>query len=288
MGIGHPARSMRKTIPLAFHPPFDWSGLLAFLSPRAILGVEHVAPGELRRSLRLGHQSGWIRISHVEGQLQLESNLNLTQAALQARRVLDLDAEPSQFTAAFESDPTLHALLRRWPGIRVPGSWDPFEMGVRAILGQQISVRAAHTLAGRIVERWGQPLSSPFPEVRSLFPQPQHLIHAGVDQIASIGLPRRRAETLYSFSQWSATDPQSRGPLLHLPGIGKWTESYLLMRSSPDRDAFPAGDLGIHKALNLPTPGKPPATKAAEARSQAWRPWRSYAVFLLWRSLSES
>lgn len=292
MGLSQSARvrlppAMNARTQLSFQLPFDWAGLLLFLKPRAIAGVEQIELGELRRCLRQGDRTGWLRIWQQENQLWLETNLDLSPTSQAASRVLDLAAPVEKISSVLRQDSRLGKWVTRWPGIRVPGAWDPFEMGVRAILGQQISVRAAHTLAGRIVERWGESVPTPWPEVRRLFPTPQRLRDAGTDAILQIGLPRRRAETLYAFAQWSAQPEPARVALTDLPGIGPWTENYLKMRSSIDRDSFPAGDLGIHKALGLAQPGKPKATREAEILSQAWRPWRSYAVFLLWRSLAE-
>jgi 3-methyladenine DNA glycosylase/8-oxoguanine DNA glycosylase len=275
---------------LQVRPPFDWEGLLSFFAPRAIPGVESVKEGVLRRSFREGADSGVLELrqGRDRGELELEvwGCLELADLALRARRVLDLDCETSEVGQCLGADPVVGPLLRKWPGVRLPGAWDPFEMGVRAVLGQQVSVKAAHTLAGRLVSRFGHSMSSPFPSVTKQFPLAGELATVPVEELASLGLPRKRAETLHHFACWSALPVDERGVLLDLPGIGPWTESYLRMRGQSDRDAFPAGDLGIHKALGIQGLGALKATREAEVQSQAWKPFRAYAVFLLWRSLA--
>ncbi|MFN9429913.1 MAG: DNA-3-methyladenine glycosylase family protein [Acidobacteriota bacterium] len=271
---------------LPFHPPLDWEGLLNFFAPRAIPGVESISEGRLRRCFRQENRWGVIDLSLAEqpGTIQIRAwnhapDLNLV------RRVLDLDHQPSRLAALFQSDDILGPLWARWPGVRLPGAWDPFEMGVRAILGQQISVKAAHTLAARLVARWGQKVSTPWPGLTHLFPLPEDLAGLQTDDLANLGLPTKRAETLRQFALWSCRPITDRPPLGSLPGIGPWTENYLKMRGQSYQDAFPAGDLGIQKALGIQNRSPAAAAREAETISQRWRPYRAYAVFLLWRSL---
>ena len=272
---------------LQVRPPFDWEGLLSFFAPRAIPGVEAVEAGVLRRSFREGAEWGVLEVRRGRRGEDLELEVwGQVGVGELARRVLDLDCNPDAVGQCLGQDPAVGPLWQRWPGVRLPGAWDPFEMGVRAVLGQQVSVKAAHTLAGRLVSRFGHSMSTPFPSVTKQFPLAEELAAVPVEELASIGLPRKRAETLQHFAAWSALPEQERGELLELPGIGPWTESYLRMRGQSDRDAFPAGDLGIHKALGLKGLGPVKATREAEAMSAAWRPFRAYAVFLLWRSLA--
>ncbi len=276
---------------LSFQPPLDWIGLLGFFGPRAIPGVEAVVNGELRRSLRSAGSAGTLSTHWTATSLQLQVQgpaefLDTTESIVQtARRVFDLDSCAIERLRCFARDPVLGPLAERWPGVRLPGAWDGFEMGVRAILGQQVTVKAAHTLAGRVARKYGTPLDSPFPEVTTLFPQAATLAAAPVEELAGLGLTRKRAETLHSFAVWWSQD--RNGNLLDLPGIGPWTEHYIRMRAHSEPDAFPAADLGIHKALGLHGIGPAKAAKAAELQSLAWRPWRAYAVILLWRSLGE-
>ena len=272
---------------LQYRPPFDWEGLLRFFEPRAIPGVESVEGGVLRRSFYRDGVRGVleVRTGRKEGELELKVWGPVSMHAL-AGRVLDLDCDPSQVAACLGKDPTLGPLWAKWPGVRLPGAWDEFEMGVRAILGQQVSVKAAHTLAGRLVAKFGHEMSTPFPSVTKQFPLAQELREVPIEALASIGLTRKRAETLNHFAVWSALPEAERGPILDLPGIGPWTESYLRMRGRSDRDAFPAGDLGIQKALGIQGLGPAKAAREAEALSARWKPFRAYAVFLLWRSLA--
>ncbi len=272
---------------LHFRPPFDWEGLLSFFHPRAIPGVESVERGVLRRSFTKDGEVGALEIRRgsADDKLVLSVWGGASMGSI-ARRVLDLECNPQDIGACLSSDPTIGPLLERWPGVRLPGAWDEFEMGVRAILGQQVSVKAAHTLAGRLVAKFGHDIVSPFPMVSKKFPSAEELSRVPVDDLASVGLTRKRAETLQHFAVWSSQIEADRRPLIELPGIGPWTESYLRMRGSSDRDAFPAGDLGIQKALGINGLGPVKAAREAELRSGSWRPMRAYAVFLLWRSLS--
>ncbi len=267
---------------LKYKPPLDWNRLLGFLSPRAIRNVEGVnlEALTLRRTLNLEGHAGWLecRIDTSQHQIHLQHSSHFPSHEIEAKatRVFDL-------TAPVEA---LEKLFPGQAGLRVPGAWDSFEMGVRAILGQQVSVKAAHTLAARLVENWGDQIDTPWPEISLVFPAPERLESLQVTELRSIGLTETRAQTLLGFAQWSALDPAQRPPLLTLRGVGPWTESYFRMRSGDDRDAFPAGDLGVQKALALEKPGSPRAQKQALEAAEAWRPLRSYAVMLLWSSLA--
>lgn len=281
-------------VSLPFRPPFDWAGLLEFFQPRAIAGVEAVLGGELRRSLRVGQSSGTISIRLLPESEQVELSVfgaepflaEAAQIEAMARRVLDLDFDSSSTAACFSVDPVLGSLIERWPGIRLPGAWDGFEMGVRAILGQQVSVKAAHTLAGRLVERYGADHESPYRDVDKLFPPAATVAAIHLDDLAAVGMTRKRAETLRHFARWWTKEEGDRGCLIDLPGIGPWTDNYIRMRGQSEANAFPAADLGIQKALGIQGLGPVKAAREAEARSLAWSPWRAYAVMLLWRSLS--
>ena len=279
---------------LPFHPPLDWAGLLEFFKPRAILGVEAVSGMILRRSLRAGGTSGTISVvlkpdsSHLEISIfgNSEFVVQRNQIVLLARRVLDLDRDPTIAATCLGADPKLGPLLKRWPGVRLPGAWDGFEMGIRAILGQQISVKAAHTLAGRVADRFGVEHVSPYPDVRKLFPSAEAISKIPLEELAAVGLTQKRAETVHHFSRWWIEAEKDRSPLIDLPGIGPWTDNYIRMRGQSDANAFPAADLGIHKAMGIRDLGPAKAARAAEQHSLAWSPWRAYAVILLWRSLS--
>ncbi len=266
-----------------------WAKLLEFLAPRGVPSVESVNPlsFRLRRTLRLHLDCGWVAC-HVEphaARILLETGgfSGAThgvedQIRARARCALDLDSPVKQ----------IENLLGPRYALNVPGAWDPFEMGVRAILGQQVTVKAAHTLAGRLAQRYGHQIQTPWEDVNSVFPCPATLAGVPVAELQSVGLTRKRAETLSAFAAWSRDESGTRPPIRSLPGIGPWTESYIAMRSGADPDAFPAGDLGIHKALGLANPGSAQAAKEAERLSQAWKPFRAYAVMQLWNSLAES
>jgi AraC family transcriptional regulator of adaptative response / DNA-3-methyladenine glycosylase II len=305
-----PSPSLR----LAYHPPFDWAGLLEFFAPRAVRGVESVENGIIRRTLRLQYTPttvALIEVTHADAAqelhlriAQIRSDSSLTgpttrdEISKRTRSVLDLDLDPEPRNRRFLADPILKSWISRWPGIRLPGAWDRFEMGIRAILGQQVSVRAAHTFAARFAERWGQTFATPWPNIYLVFPSADQIAMRTPEEIASIGIPLARARTIHAFAHWFLLAQPT--PILDLPGIGPWTASYLAMRGGLRRghsdsrtdpadpaDSFPAGDLGIHKALGLVDSSVARRTRLAEQASVAWRPFRAYATILLWRSLRD-
>lgn len=271
---------------LKYKPPLDWPALLGFLEPRAIRWVERVEASSLRlrRTLRLGGGVGWLeavaRPASCLVEIRLAGDAGFVSSSgeieAKARRVFDLDCPVED----------VEARLGKGSCHRVPGAWDDFEMGVRAILGQQVTVKAAHTLAGRLAEKWGEALPTPWEEVSRVFPTAKAVAGLEVEELRGIGLTMKRAETLAGFARWHCLEAGARPPLLSLPGIGPWTENYVRMRSGRDKDAFPAGDLGVQKALGLEKPGSAGAAKEAERLSQVWRPYRAHAVMLLWSSLA--
>ena len=289
------------TLRLSYRVPFDWDGLLAFLSSRAIPGVERVEGRSYLRSVELDDFAGVISIRpdpKAKSALQLSVPVvaapHLARIAARVRLLFDLDADPEAITSALSAEPRLRVLARRYPGTRVPGAWDPFELAVRAVLGQQITVAGATRLAGRIVERFGRPLPGETGQdggPHLLFPRPCELGDAAV---AGIGMPAARAETIRGIARTvaagepvltaSASLDEAVERLMALPGFGAWTAQYIAMRALREPDAFPAGDLGLRQALadgnSLPTAMQ--VGKLAEA----WRPWRAYAAMLLWRSLA--
>jgi AraC family transcriptional regulator of adaptative response / DNA-3-methyladenine glycosylase II len=286
------------TIRLDYRPPLDWEAMLGFLSDRAIPGVEVVADGAYHRTVRLGaHEGGWVVVRRDEGRdaLRAEVSLSLSGALMplgaRLRALFDLDAHPTAVAAHLGRDPALSALVERRPGLRVPGAFDAFETMVRTILGQQVSVRAATTLSGRLVEALGESVETPFPGLERLFPSPAILARATVSTIATLGMPGARARALSAVAQAFAegslrldrsSDPaQAVATLTALPGVGDWTAQYLAMRALGWPDAFPASDLGLRKALGGLD------TRAATARAEAWRPFRAYAVMHLWTSLAQ-
>jgi AraC family transcriptional regulator of adaptative response / DNA-3-methyladenine glycosylase II len=270
--------------------------MLGFLRARALPGVEVVTDREYQRVVRVRDKVGTLRVSADLRRAALRAELSyslvgeLMPVVTRLRALFDLDARPDAIADRLGRDRMLAPLVRRRPGLRVPGAFDPFEMMVRAVLGQQISVAAATTLAGRLVNRFGTALPTPAdPGLSHLFPSADALASASVEELAAIGLPRRRAVTLQSLAAIFQTPPLA-GPietsdvddfarrLRAIPGIGEWTTEYVAMRALHHPDAFPASDLGIRKALGGIS------AKAAIARGEAWRPWRSYAVMHLWSS----
>ncbi len=276
---------------LAARPPFDAAGLLAFLAARAVPGVEELFEGVFRRSLRLPHGAGIVELSPVDGgircRLSLEDHRDLWTAVQRCRRLLDLDADPIAVGGALGGDPLLGPLVRRNPGRRVPGTVDGEETAIRAILGQQVSVAGARTVAGRLASRFGAAVRTPVGGVDRLFPTAAAL--AGADS-AALGLPDGRRRAIEALARALESGALDLGPgadraateraLLELPGIGPWTASYVAMRALGDPDAFLPTDLGVRRALRRLGRSDHPADVVAAA--EAWRPWRAYAVVHLW------
>lgn len=286
---------------LRYRPPLDWNALVGFLAARAIPGVEYVENGSYRRSILMAGAPGTIELSHGASDVILEIDHARPECLLgivsRVRRLFDLDADPVAIASCLSSDALLRPLLKARPGLRVPGAWDGFELGIRAILGQQISVKGASTLAGRLVERYGPRLESARLGVTHLFPRPEaghprsaakHL--AGAD-LASIGLPQKRAEALSAFSaavasgrlvlDGSAAPEQTRERLRSIAGVGGWTAGYVAMRALGDPDAFPAADLVLLRAARAGT------ARELLGFAERWRPWRAYAALHLWQGVND-
>jgi AraC family transcriptional regulator of adaptative response / DNA-3-methyladenine glycosylase II len=285
------ARDGGLTFRLPYRPPFDWDALLGFLAQRATPGVEVVDARGYRRTLQLGEAVGTLAVKPdpERGQalltLQLSRVEGLQTIVARTRRLFDLDADPLAIGRHLSRSPALAPLVKRRPGLRVPGGWDGFELAVRAILGQQVSVRGATTLAGRLAAKFGAPLASASePGLTHLFPSPAALAAADV---AAIGLPRARGEAIRGLARAVAEGrlPLDAGldldtlieRLCEIPGVGPWTAHYVAMRACGETDAFPAGDLVLRRAY-----GGTPTQTALLAASEAWRPWRAYAALQIW------
>jgi AraC family transcriptional regulator of adaptative response / DNA-3-methyladenine glycosylase II len=279
---------------LACRQPFDGESSIRFLGFRAVPGVEEMDGFAYRRSLSLQHGGAVIELlperAAVRCRLRLDDLRDLTAAVACARRLFDLDSDPQTVSAQLEQDPCLGELVRSCPGLRVPGCADGFELAVRAVIGQQISVVAARTVAAKLVERYGEPLDEPLGSVTHRFPTGAALAQADP---ASLPMPRSRARALRELARLvdcgeleldaGAEPAAALASLLSVPGIGPWTASYIAMRALGDPDAYPLGDVGLRRALERR--GHSLDRAGEERLAEAWRPWRSYAVVHLWRSL---
>jgi AraC family transcriptional regulator of adaptative response / DNA-3-methyladenine glycosylase II len=281
---------------LPFRAPLDADGLIAYLGRRAVAGVEEVADGAYRRSLRLPHGGGTVELrplaAHVQARFRLDDLRDLAAAIRRCRALLDLDADPHAVDDALTGDALIGPLVRATPGRRVAGHVDAHELAVRAVLGQQVSLAGAATLARRLVLAYGTPLARPVGTVTHLFPSAAALADADPDALA---MPASRRRALVNLAgalaggQLALDDgadrEAARRALLALPGIGPWTAGYVAMRALRDPDAFLPSDLGVrHALLRLGRDGRP---AAAERLAERWRPYRAYALQHLWALLAD-
>jgi len=276
---------------LGYRTPFDWPLVLGYLAGRRTRGVEHIADDAYARTIAVGDARGVIVVRNEPERrtLGVEIDASLVRVAPRIaaaiRRVLDLRADP-RMLAGLGRDPALRSRLKRHPGIRIVGGFAGFEIAVRAVLGQQVTVAAATTLAGRLVQRFGTPITTRIPELTHLPVTPQALAAASIDELAGIGMPGARARGLQSLGAAFAAgdvdlepgaDPDlAHASLCRIRGIGPWTASYVVLRALGDPDAFPDDDLGLRRALDLPD------RRSLLERAERWRPWRGYAAMLLW------
>ena len=288
------------SLKLRYRAPYDFDGLLAFLAPRAIPGVELVEDGVYRRTIGLAGAAGTIAVSRTGADqllvaVRFPKLSALAEIIARVRAVFDLAADPLAINEHLAKDPTLAPLIAARPGLRVPGAWDGFEIGVRAILGQQITVAAAIRLAGRITAEHGEHLPEALrrPGLTTVFPTPKRLAAA---DLSTLPLPRARSKALSAMAAAADADPSLFSPLADLPaaiarlrtlpGIGEWTAQYIAMRQLREPDAFPAADIGLMRALAGPD-GARPTPQQLLARAEAWRPWRAYAALHLWAADAE-
>lgn len=287
-------------IRLPLREPFSWTALLNFFAGRATPGVEQVSDGRYQRTVAVADARGILDVSEENGQLKLALHGIGTRALFavvqRVRGMFDLDAPPDAIGGVLERDDMLHGLLSANPGIRVPGAWDGFELTVRAILGQQVSVKAATTLAGRIAARYGESLDAAVSAATDapniLFPGPDRLQRA---RLETLGVTKSRSQTIrdvaratvageLAFDAGQAPD-EFRRSLLEIRGIGDWTAEYIAMRAFKQPDAFPSADLGLLRAFDDEY-GRRLRPAELEVRAEAWRPWRAYAAMLIWSSAS--
>jgi AraC family transcriptional regulator of adaptative response / DNA-3-methyladenine glycosylase II len=281
------------SVQLEFRPPLAWGHLLAYLRLRGIPGVEMADATHYRRTVSIGEANGWIAVSmHDERALNLELSPSLTPvigAVIgRVKHLFDLGAAPDSVSLVLRQDAILEPTVRRLPGLRVAGAFDGFELAVRTVLGQQVSIKGASTIAGRWAQAFGEPISTPFPELNRLSPSAERTSAVSAEEIIALGMVGARARCLIGLARavaerrvvlaFASNVEEQIEHLMRLPGIGHWTANYIAMRALHWPDAFPTGDLVLMRAAKS-------TQKQLQQRSEAWRPWRAYAAHYLWQSL---
>jgi AraC family transcriptional regulator of adaptative response / DNA-3-methyladenine glycosylase II len=290
------ASSDSITLRLSYRPPFAWQTLIGFLSSRSSEGLVVVDGDNFYSTIRVGDVVGWFSAVDLPERYSVQITIAqtllpcLTQVIAKIRHLFDLDANPVAIEASLKKDKILKPLVKRTPGLRVPGTLDGFELALRAILGQQVSVKAASTLFRRFVEKYGDGIATPHEKLNRLAPSAAVIAKAELQDLISLGLTQRRAQTISTVAKTLASEkivllPNGdtnaiRSALLELPGIGPWTADYIAMRCLADPDALPESDLGLMKALQVAKP------KGVLAATESWRPWRSYGAIHLWNHLN--
>jgi AraC family transcriptional regulator of adaptative response / DNA-3-methyladenine glycosylase II len=293
-----PAAGTPVTLHLPYVEPYDFGALLRFLRARAIPGVESVTDTRYARTIASGRARGTLSVeADRPGRLRLTVHIPaltaLPSLIARARRLLDLAADPDAIAGHLSTDRLLAPLVARRPGLRVPGAWDGFELAVRAVLGQQVTVSAATKLAGKVAELCGERIVTGDPELHRVFPTPERVVAC---DLSELGVPRARARTVSALAAAAVEHPEllSGGRSLddavqrlrEIPGIGEWTAQYVAMRELREPDAFPAMDAGVLRALSAE--GHRISSAQALERAEAWRPWRAYAALHLWASLADA
>ena len=282
---------------LRYRAPYHWPAMLDFLAARAIAGIEsverNVGDGVYRRTISLDGWQGTVTVQPGDGDalratVRFPRLSALPKIIARIRRVFDLAADPESIAIQLAKDPTLAPLVAARPGLRVPGAWDGFELAVRAVLGQQITVGGALRLAGKLIAGHGRPLIAPEPPLTHVFPEPAVLASA---DLSTLGMPRSRAVALSAVAAAVVADPdifaagrdleEAIAQLRSLPGVGEWTAQYIAMRQLREPDAFPAADVGLLRAMAR-WEGLRPSAGQLLARAERWRPWRAYAAQHLW------
>ncbi|MEO6186230.1 MAG: AlkA N-terminal domain-containing protein [Steroidobacteraceae bacterium] len=293
-GVAYDAgASNTSTVQLNYRPPYDWPGILAFLRARMMAGVEWISDEAYARTVRLGRHTGWIIVRHAADRNALTVEFTHTLSPVlpallgRLRNLFDLGARPDQIAAHLMLDKSLRTEVRLNPGLRVPGAFDGFELATRAILGQQISVQAATTLACRFAAAFGETIVTPHAALNRLSPLHETVATTSVESVGKLGIVSARARSIIAIAQAlqagdlrleaGAPPADAVRRLVALPGIGQWTAHYIAMRALRWPDAFPRGDVVIRNNLGGVS------ARQADAMSEAWRPWRSYAVFHIWR-----
>jgi len=295
-GTGHDEGTHLLRLMLPYREPYDWNRLVGFLAARAIPGLERISGGQYQRAIRVGDSQGVVEVRDEGGSISLTVHGIATEllfpVAQRVRSLFDVDAPIDDIAEVLGRDRQLRRWLRSHPGVRVPGAWDGWELAVRAILGQQVSVKAATTLAGRVVDTYGEILALDLPAKMPgrLFPSPARLLRA---RLENLGIIRSRAQSIRVLARavvdgkvrFDATQPldEFRDAMTGLPGIGDWTADYVAMRALKDPDSFPATDLGLRRAFEGVKGGRVSARELQEL-AESWRPWRAYAALLIWNS----
>lgn len=278
---------------LAYRPPYDWAHVRGFLATRAVPGVERVDAGGYARTVACDGGAAIIRVDALPGENTLELRIRgappaiLLQLSSVARRVFDVAADPQRIAAELQRDELVGPLLRKRPGLRIPGAWEPFECAVRAVLGQQVSVAAGRTFAARLVARAGTAIRGGADGLTHMFPDAAALAAASLD---GLGLTRSRAATLQALAHavlegridFGADPREVAAALAAVPGIGAWTAQYVALRALGEPDAMPSGDLVLRRMVAHR--GQPLSVRELEARARDWQPWRGYAVMHLWHA----
>lgn len=288
------------SVTLPYRPPYDWPTLHGFLAARAIPGVETTGTDAYARTISVDGVHGTVTITPSPAGDALDATVRfpnpeaIPAVVMRLRHLFDLDTDPTVVRAKLSADPVIARLVAARPGLRVPGAWDGFELAVRGILGQQVSVAAATRLAGKLVAAFGAPLAMDgAPGLTHVFPAPEALVEADVSLV--LNMPRARGAAIRAIAAALIAEPdlfavgqglgEAVARLKALRGIGDWTAHYICMRALREPDALPAGDIGLLRALDAGSGRPTPA--ALLARAEAWRPFRAYAALHLWASDAE-
>jgi AraC family transcriptional regulator, regulatory protein of adaptative response / DNA-3-methyladenine glycosylase II len=285
------------TLRLHYRPPYDWDSMLAYLAPRAIPGVEIVEHDSYQRTVEFDGSIGFVRVVHLPRQQSLGVAIrfpnvrSLPAIVTRVRRLFDTGADIGTIDEHLARDRVLAPLVAQRPGLRAPGGWDGFELAVRAVLGQQVSVAAARRLAGELVMRHGETLpvtADTHPGLSHVFPTPDSL--SGTESI-KLGMPSARRASLKALAEAAVGDPNLFRPFgaieeainrfRSIPGIGEWTAQYIALRALREPDAFPASDAGLLRGAGL-IEGMRSSPDSLLKRAESWRPWRAYAAQHLW------
>ena len=281
----------------SYLPRFDWRSMLAFLNYRSIPGIEHITENSYSRTIRHDGTEGDFRVAFEDGTNQVRAYINypntrwLSSVIDRIRSIFDLHADSSLIDRHLARDKLLRPMVKQFPGLRVPGCWDGFELAVRAILGQQVSVKSASTLVARIADRHGKAYKCADPELTHVFPSAATLARGNLSQMGIINQRMAAIQSVASLISEghlridSATNTETFVQLIcEIKGIGEWTAHYIAMRGLNDPDAFPYSDLILRRAASLGDGSNTLTGRQLLACGIPWQPWRSYAVILLWRN----